>query len=449
MRSRGITHRKPLSSRAKRWVAAIAIIAGTGLCFVAWYSIATAPTPEGWYRRIETRIHVNSFWSDGTSFFIYGTGSSGYVLKKLDAEGNLVWNQWSNDESRGYSVWGDGSWVYTCSDQFYPSIEKRDASTGQLQWNVTLTEVRADGISDRAIFGAGNAIYACGSIFFQLAVIKLNATSGAQLWNRTVGLVEPVNGVSVWTDGTFVFTTGYEYNSSNGIREQLLVKWDKDGNQLWNRTWDRAYVNEQMGFRISVWGDMTGNIYTLSSTARPSSTPRNQTDMLLIKWNADGDQLWNRTWGGPSDERGRSLWGDGTSIFTSGNSFKAIITKWESGGTIQWNQLWGSKNREYLIKSSWGYGTGLYTICYEYPPLGGTTQSYYLIRWDAATGATQHIIDVDWWLVAIVYGSVATVTIIVIGGGPAIMKAIKNHKKSRIVPRGIDPQACNIRDHQS
>jgi len=56
---------------------------------------------------------------------------------------------------------------------------------------------------------------------------------------------------------------------------------------------------------------------------------------------------------------------------------------------------------------------------------------------------------VDWWLVAIVYGSVATVTIIVIGGGPAIMKAIKNHKKSRIVPRGIDPQACNIRDHQS
>nr|MDO8111747.1 hypothetical protein [Candidatus Sigynarchaeota archaeon] len=72
---------------------------------------------------------------------------------------------------------------------------------------------------------------------------------------------------SVWTDGTFVCTTGSMYNHSTDTRERVLVKWDANGNQLWNNTWDPA-VNEDItwyGDEVSVWSDVVGNVYTSSS----------------------------------------------------------------------------------------------------------------------------------------------------------------------------------------
>nr|MDO8114079.1 hypothetical protein [Candidatus Sigynarchaeota archaeon] len=421
------------SSKAKRWIVVMAVIGATGLGFVVWYGVASIPAPGTWYRVLGDRTQ-NSIWNNDTAIFTYGTSSEGSsLLAKLDAEGNLLWEREGSANSRGYSVWGDGQWIYTFGEKGnYPFIEKFDAATGVQQWNWTSPSLGASGKSDRSIFGANGSIYAIMRSL-NLKLFKINVTTGAEQWSREWQGDEPTFVSSVWAGGMFVCTAGYMYNSSTHTHERVLVKWDADGNQLWNRTWGRNNDDDyQSDDRIvSVWGDEAGNIYT-SSTITIASLMDSQDDMLLIKWGAGGDPLWNRTWGTSEQEYSGSLWGNGTAIFQYGFIFPSnlylgtfittsILVQWGSEGNQVWNRTWGSlKYSTYAAGLSiWGRGMLLYTCT-----------PHYVICWNANTGATQYIIYVDWWLVMIVFGSIIAVTIVVIVGGPAIIKRTKRPRES-------------------
>lgn len=39
---------------------------------------------------------------------------------------------------------------------------------------------------------------------------------------------------------------------------------------------------------------------------------------MLVKWDAAGNLAWSRSWGGLGDDSGRSVRGDGTSVYTCG-----------------------------------------------------------------------------------------------------------------------------------
>jgi hypothetical protein len=64
--------------------------------------------------------------------------------------------------------------------------------------------------------------------------------------------------------------------------------------------------------------------------------------MVLVKWDAAGDAIWYHTWGGSLDDQGSAVWGDGTSIFTTGTTMNfgpglqdMMLVKWtEILGTI-------------------------------------------------------------------------------------------------------------------
>ncbi|MHA1369359.1 MAG: hypothetical protein ACTSRA_06555, partial [Promethearchaeota archaeon] len=111
-----------------------------------------------------------------------------------------------------------------------------------------------------------------------------------QPWNRTWGGSYMDEGWSVWGDGTYLYTCGTTYSYGAGFFDLFLVKWDSDGNQVWNRTWGGSDWDEGN----SVWGDGS-YLYTCGGTY---SFGAGDSDLVLVKWDTDGNRVWNRTWGG-------------------------------------------------------------------------------------------------------------------------------------------------------
>ncbi|MHA1698274.1 MAG: hypothetical protein ACTSWN_05480, partial [Promethearchaeota archaeon] len=89
-------------------------------------------------------------------------------------------------------------------------------------------------------------------------------------------------GNSVWGDGSFIYTCGHTWSFGDGSDDLLLVKWDPDGNQVWNRTWDgsSSWGGSSSDYGKSVWGDGS-YLYTCGYT---ESSGAGSADLLLVKW---------------------------------------------------------------------------------------------------------------------------------------------------------------------
>ncbi|MHA1715440.1 MAG: hypothetical protein ACTSXP_07330, partial [Promethearchaeota archaeon] len=201
-----------------------------------------------------------------------------------------------------------------------------------------------------------------------------------QPWNVTWG--GPVNdyGDSIWSDGFYLYTCGSTGSFGvAGSSDLVLIKWDFSGNKVWNVTW--GGFGQDQGY--SVWGD--GNyLYTCGSTG---SFGVGYDDLILVKWDADGNQVWNRTWGGFDQDRGYSVWGDGNYLYTCGKTncsgggdYDLLLVKWDVNGTPAWNRTWGGSDGDFG-KSVWGDGNYLYTCGRTYS-FGAGGSDLLLVKWD-------------------------------------------------------------------
>jgi len=174
--------------------------------------------------------------------------------------------------------------------------------------------------------------------------------------------------MSVLCNGSYLYTCGnILYSSSNNTRDIVLVKWDADGNDMWNRT--LGGPNNDYG--NSLCGDGT-YIYTCGKT---NSYGAGGEDLFLVKWDTDGNVVWNRTWGGSNSEIGRFIIRNGSFIYTTGNtnsfgvagSSDLLLVKWDLDGNQVWNRTWGGSSYE----SDYGLANNLNFIY-----MIGVTSSY-------------------------------------------------------------------------
>ena len=92
-------------------------------------------------------------------------------------------------------------------------------------------------------------------------------------------------GNGIWGDGNYVYTVGYTspdyyYNEDSYL---CLIKWDSNGNQIWNRT-----MGDQIRVENGIWGYGT-NVYIVG---------QENASLLLMDWDENGTLLWNRYVGG-------------------------------------------------------------------------------------------------------------------------------------------------------
>lgn len=222
-------------------------------------------------------------------------------------------------------------------------------------------------------------------------LLKLDE-QGQALWAQTLGGPGWEYGYAVVEadDGGYV-VTGYTTSSGAGSRDLYLVKTDAQGSEIWSRAFGGPGVD--VGYALVATSD--GGCLVAGYT---QSFGAGETDVYLLKTDAQGNELWSRAIGGPGPDTGRGVieTGDGgyaivgaTGSYGSGNR-DVYLVRTDAGGNTLWEKTYGHGATHY----DWGSGIhqagdgGFVLVGHTDAASSGATQGgelmdVYLIRTDA------------------------------------------------------------------
>ena len=279
---------------------------------------------------------------DGNTF----TGWVDIFLTKFDNDGNKLWTrQWGTvgrntgnsvavDSLDNVFVVGttqgdlDGNTNIGEEDIFLTKFDNDGNKLWTKQWGTIAPDIGnsvAIDSSDNVLVTGWTAGELDGNTFVGNEDIFLTKfdNDGNKLWTKQWGTTQLDEGNSVAVDSSDnVFVTGYTYgnldgNASAGGLDILLTKFDNDGNKLWTKQWG---TNKGDGGN-SVSVDSSDNVLVTGWTVGEldGNTNIGKDDIFVSKFNNDGNKLWTKQWGTVSEERGSSILIDGwDNVFLTG-----------------------------------------------------------------------------------------------------------------------------------
>jgi len=170
--------------------------------------------------------------------------------------------------------------------------------------------------------------------------------NGSLLWDRKWGGEQTEKSCGIAAKGDEVYLTGWTESFGPGGSDVFLLKYDSEGNLLWNTTWGIELISDRTweadrGFDISLGEDA---LYV----AGESYMPKSKRDTLLLKYDFDGNFIWNATLGlisGFADQAYGVTVGF-NAIYVVGekigllNAQYATIIKYALNGSIMWDKIW-------------------------------------------------------------------------------------------------------------
>ena len=172
----------------------------------------------------------------------------------------------------------------------------------------------------------------------QAFLLKID-TVGNYLWSQSYGGPESEAGKRVLYNADLGFyIAGFSNSFGAGDFDAYLVKTDLNGNKLWEKTYGKP----------SDWERINDAIWTKDSTilmvGEVQATNGAASDILIIHADKNGDTLWTKTFGSIGEDRANTIISVQDSLFMIGgemfipdsNLVKGFILKMNTAGDIIW-----------------------------------------------------------------------------------------------------------------
>jgi len=287
----------------------------------------------------------------------YGAGSGDFWLVKTDSNGNKTWDKtfggtgW--DTARSVQQTTDGGYILTGWISYGAGLNDawlvKTDSKGNKEWDKTFGGTDGDGAtsvqqtSDGCyILAGGTMSYGAGSS--DLWLVKADF-KGNEEWNKTFGGTSWDEAASVQqtSDGGYILA-GYTKSYGAGSSDAWLVKTDSNGNEEWNKTFGGPD------------GDAAASVQQTSDGGYIFTGWTASYDAWLVKTDSKGNEMWNKTFGGTYRDEGHSVaqTSDGGYILTGlriygVGSGDAWLVRTDSKGGEMWNKTFGGPDGDAAV----------------------------------------------------------------------------------------------------
>ena len=308
-----------------------------------------------------------SVWptSDGgyvaTGYANYTEPSSQVLLIRSDASLNQLWikTYGGNQADIGQSVQQttDGGFIIAATTSSYGAggsdfwLVKTDID-GNQQWakpfggsnDETASAVRQTRDGGYLIIGTTRSF---GNSSNDAWLVKTDA-SGTLLWSKTFGGTDADAGAGCLEihDGRYIFT-GYTASNGTGMFDGWLVKTDREGNELWSKTFGGS--GNDLLYAVD---ETTEGGYVLFGSTTSFGSGSN--DVWILQTDSTGKELSSRTYGGTGQDVAYSgqFTGDGGVIAAGSTSVGSGLTdifilRIDAVGVQQWLRFYGGAYNDF------------------------------------------------------------------------------------------------------
>lgn len=254
--------------------------------------------------------------TDG-SFFLYGTKQtyknasvSDLYFAKLNADRTIAWEKifgGSDEENAGSFVsTPDGGFLLTGTTRSFATSTQvyliKVDQNGNKIWEKNYGGTGGDAGKKIIPTKDGNYVIlgttsSKGSGDFDIYLIKING-NGDIIWDKTHGgaMWDEGTDIAELSDGSFILS-GYTLSYSvAGGHDWLLLKVNESGDFVWRKIFGAQY--QDYAGRIAIANDG----YVIAGTKDLEILPRTINDMLVIKTDFNGNEVWRSQFGGTESE---------------------------------------------------------------------------------------------------------------------------------------------------
>ena len=355
------------------------------VCFLAVMPVS-AEVIELWNRTYDSGYSdfANGVATDiSENVIVTGYSDGDYYTIKYDKDGNVLWNRtYDNNVAHGVATDASENVIVTGSDydgsfNYYTIKYDKD---GNVLWSRSYDSGYYDIAEGVATDASENVIVTGGSSdgstdnYYTIKYGKV----GNVLWSRSYDSGDRDYATGVATDiSENVIVTGYS-NYGSSFDNYYTIKYDKDGNELWSRSYDGGSSD----FAHGVATDISENVIVTGESFDGSSD-----NYYTIKYDKDGNELWNRTYDSGSSDFAHGVATDiSENVIVTGESFDGssdnyYTIKYDKDG----NELW---NRSYDGGfSDWARGVATdisENVIVTGGSSDGSTFNYYTIKYGGA-----------------------------------------------------------------
>lgn len=359
----------------------------------------------------------------------FGSGKRDVLLVRTDANGNLLWNH-----TYGGAGYDQGYSIVECQAGGFALIGDYDLYTKDSGMWLLRTDADGNLLWNQTYGGTGYSIVECQTGGFAITgtapqsnnsgdlLIFRTSENGTLLWRRTYGWGYMDVGQSIFeaSGGGFAVAGHTLFPEDKPGLWVWLFRIDENGNHLWNHTyagsgWDHAYSLTECSngdFAISGTFDFQG---------------KDGSDMYILRTDADGALLWNKTYGGSNYDEGYSIVecnDEGLAVvgYTKSiwSGFDLWLVRIDVDGNLVWDQSLGGGGYDIgysIVKSD----AGGFAIVGVTDSFGVGDSDIWLLRISTDTPAISLPTPVPWGAIAMAAGLVILAFL-------GISLALKPHK---------------------